>query len=80
MKLVITIEIDPRDCPEPKARLRGYEQSVREAVKEAVLNALWVPWPSSRYPSVPDDEAYRQPHVGRISMAVEGPNDTFKGK
>jgi hypothetical protein len=80
VKLVITVEIDPRDCPEPKARLRGYEESVRKAVKESLSNALWVPWPSTRYPGVASDEAYRQPHIGRVSMAIEGPDDTFKGR
>lgn len=82
MKVIYTVDLDPGDSPEVRGRLRiqknrvGY--GVVEAIRKAMEEALWVWSVEDRYKGF-TDTTYRQPHVGQITMRIEGPRDTYKG-
>jgi hypothetical protein len=78
-KIVITVDIDNGDCPEVRARLANRPgkvgANIPAAVRLAVAEALYTAWPAERYGG---PATYRKPQVGSISVAYEGPADTFK--
>lgn len=81
-KLVITVEIDPGDCPEVGGRVRNrlgkVGAAIPKALREAIGEALYVWDPTGRYGG--DPATYREPRVGRISVRYDGPRDTFTPK
>lgn len=81
-RLTITVDIDPGDCPEVRARILPRPHSVGrhipEALREAIGEALYVVWPTERYGGNAD--TYQEPTIGRIRVSYDGPRDTYKGR
>ena len=80
MKVIYTVEVDPGDCPEIRGRLRTGDRWVGswvvKAIRESMKEAIYVWHPTERYGG--DPATYREPKIGRITMRIEGPRDTYE--
>ena len=79
--LTITIPIDAGDSPEVRGRCRNLSTSIGSniprAAREAVEECLGDDWLADRY-GIPKAQ-YRSPKVGRVTVRITGPSDTFEG-